>query len=398
SFVLSDCEAYTPVEKIHDAIVCVDAGRISWIGPRGARPLPSGAKIVSLNGRAICPGFIDLQVNGLGGDSLLSGEAGAVSRVAAALARRGTASFLPTLTTEAPEALIRAAEAARHAWEAQRRAKLAEAEILGVHLEGPFLSPEMRGAHPAAHLRAIDLEEVDRIAAAAGGYGRAGRPGLCLITLSPELRGAAEAARQLAGRGVIVAMGHTAASDEEIRAFVQAGGRFAVHAFNRYGQGGPAHRSPGPMGIVQADPQITAGLIADGVHVRPGVAAAFVRAKGWERTILTSDLVSDRGLSGNEETTPSARTVESGGILSGSRLSLGEMVPLFRAWSDLPPGAILSMATSKPAQLLGLFPGRGQLSPGAPAHLCVLHPESLVCEMAMVGGEWVMGAEQIEVQ
>lgn len=414
SFVLIDCEAYTPVERIRDAAICVDAGRIAWIGPRGARPVPSGTKIISLGGRWVCPGFLDLQVNGLEENPLLSGEIEEVPRIAAALARRGTAGFLPTLTTASPETLFRAAEAVRRAWELQRQAAPPGAEILGVHLEGPFLSPPMRGAHPEAHLRPIDLGEVDRLAAAAGGYGKSGRPGLRMITLSPELDGAAEAARYLTGRGVVVAMGHTAASGDEIRAFVQAGGRFAVHVFNRYGNrhgnryggDGPFHRSPGPMGAILTDPRITAGLIADGVHVAPQVAAAFVRAKGWERTILTSDLVSDqglfgkadRGLSGEEDTAASGRVVEAGGVLSGSRLSLGEMIPLFREWSDLRVGAVLSMATSKPAQLLGLFPDRGHLCPGVPAHLCVLHPQSLVCEMAMMGGEWVMGAEQIEVQ
>ncbi|MEK6709750.1 MAG: amidohydrolase family protein, partial [Nitrospinota bacterium] len=230
----------------------------------------------------------------------------------------------------------------------------------------------------------------------AGGFGPAGRPGLRLLTLSPEAKGACEAARAMSGRGVVVAMGHTAASDEEVRAFLAAGARFAVHAFNRYaapGGGTPGHRAPGPMALAATDDRLMAGLIADGVHVSPQVIAAFVRSRGWERVALTSDLVSDRGLAGPPEgASPGGAAVWRGGVLTGSRLSLGEVLPRYREWTGLPAGCAAAAATQQPARLLGLQDEGGRLAEGARADLCVLDPGTLEVRAVLAGGRWASGS------
>jgi N-acetylglucosamine-6-phosphate deacetylase len=190
-------------------------------------------------------------------------------------------------------------------------------------------------------------------------------------------------------------MGHTAASEEEVEGFLAAGARFAVHAFNRYaapGGGPPGHRSPGPMSAVLTDGRLMAGLVADGVHVHPGVIAAFVRSRGWERVVLTSDLVSDRGLSGASGGSPAGRAVRSGGVLAGSRLSLGEMLPFYREWTGLPADCAVAAATQQPARLLSLGEGAGRLLPGARADLCALDPRTLEVRAVLAGGEWASGS------
>ncbi|MEE9274266.1 MAG: amidohydrolase family protein [bacterium] len=411
SLALIGCEACTPIERIRDALVIIESGKIAWAGPRGAVPPPAGAETVSLQGGLVCPGFIDLQVNGLGEDSLLAGDPEAVSRVARALARRGTAAFLPTLTSDAPERLLAAAGAVRRAWESRDGEGEPAAAILGLHLEGPYIAPKMRGAHPAAHVRPLDLGEIERIAEAAGGFGPEGRPGLRLLTLSPEVEGAPEAARRLTERGVVIAIGHTAAEEAQVQALLEAGARFAVHAFNRYAAPGavpaPFHRAPGPMAAVLSDPRLTAGLIADGAHVHPQVAAAFLRARGWERTALTSDLASAPSSPEPPSDAAAVRqedaAVRREGVLAGSRLSLGEMLPLLREWTDLDPGRLIATATRNPARLLGLSsrglsPPRGLLAPGAAADLCVLAPATLELRAAMAGGRWSFGREVIANQ
>ncbi|MBI3128079.1 MAG: amidohydrolase family protein [Candidatus Tectomicrobia bacterium] len=392
ALALTGCEAWTPLERIPDALLLVEGGRFAYVGPRSALPLPPGVRRADLGGAAVCPGFVDLQVNGLGPEAVLGADAEGLLRLARELARRGTTAFLPTATTAPPEDLLRAARAAREAWERQRRGAGRGAAILGLHLEGPYFNPAMRGAHPAEHLRPADLEELERIGEAAGGFGPSGRPGLRLLTLSPEAGGALEAARAMSGRGVAVAMGHTAATEEQVEAFIEAGARFAVHAFNRYGAPGggpPDHRAPGPMAAAASDPRLMAGLIADGVHVHPGAIASFARARGWERVVLTSDLVSDRGLSG-EGASAEGAAVRRGGILSGSRLSLGEMLPNYRRWTGLSPGRAVAAATQQPARLLGLQEEAGRLLPGTPADLCVLDPATLAIRAVMAGGEWVI--------
>ncbi len=395
--------AHTPLERIADALLVVEGGVFAYVGPRGARPLPPHARVLDLQGALACPGFVDLQVNGLGPDAVLSSDAAGVRRIARRLAARGTTAFLPTIATAPREELIRAAHAVREAWE--RQGEEGEARILGAHLEGPYLEPRMRGAHPPEHIRAPSREEVEEVADAAGGWGATGAPGLALVTLSPGVAGAAALARWLAGKGVVPAMGHTAAGAACVEAFLEAGGAFAVHAFNRYGSpGAPAHRSAAPMDFVRTDPRLSAGLIADGVHVAPLAIASFVRARGWERTVLTSDLAADGGLR------PAAEHAEEGagsapedvqdvvvraGVLSGSRATLSEALPRFWKWSGLDPARALATATRNPARVLRAEGRRGRLAQGRRADFCVLAPDSLQLLGVMAGGVWSGGAPPI---
>jgi len=135
-----------------------------------------------------------------------------------------------------------------------------------------------------------------------------------------------------------------------------------------------------------------AGIIADGVHVHPEIVSEFIQKKGWFRTVLTSDLVSGGGLSGEEKTQASGYAVKRGGVLTGSRLSVGEMIPLIRKWCRLDDSRILALATRNPANLLGAPGKRGSLRPGARADICFLDPDSLEVSAVMAGGEWVSGS------
>jgi len=400
SFAILGCSAWTPFEYISKALIITDQSIVSFVGPAGSIPLPPRAEVFDFGEKLICPGFIDLQVNGLGKRAMMTGEVDAVVCIAQELARRGTSGFLPTITTESRDKLLVSALAVRRAWEVFEKGNFSAASILGLHLEGPFISKKMAGAHPAEHVRPIDLEEISRIADAAGGWGDEGHPGLALVTLAPELDGAAEAAEWLRKRKVVVAMGHTAAKDDEVERFISAGASFAVHAYNRYGttEGKchpetivPYHRAPGPMAAVESDPRLMVGLIADGVHVHPGVFSGLLRGSGWARTVLTSDLVSDQGLSGREDCQKNGSVVLSGGTLTGSRLSVGEMVPLLKKWCPLENGRILATASWNPARLLRLEGKRGYICPKTRADFCILDPESLEMCAAMVAGEWVVG-------
>ena len=398
---LAGVTAYTPLERIADALLVIEEGVFSYVGPRGAHPLPAGARALDLGGALVCPGLVDLQVNGLGADALLAADAAGVRRIARELAKRGTAAFLPTLTTASRDELINAARAVSGAWALQREEDAAEARILGAHLEGPYLEPEMRGAHPQEHIREPSKEEVEAVARAAGGFGVGGAPGLAVVTLSPGLEGAADFARWLAEKGVVPAMGHTRASAACVEAFLEAGGAFAVHAFNRYGHPEtPAHRSASPMDYVQNDARLSAGLIADGVHVARQSLASFVRARGWERTVLTSDLVADGGLRPRDAAheTKDEMPVDAvmrGGVLSGSRISLSRMLPRLREWCGLDAACALATATRNPARVLGPGSARGRLAPGLRADICVLEPGSLELIAAMIDGKWVSDAPPI---
>ena len=359
-------------------------------------------RALDLGGALVCPGFLDLQVNGLGGDALLTSDVAGVRRIARELARRGTTAFLPTLTTAPRDELIRAARVVREAWALQREEGAAEARILGVHLEGPYLEARMRGAHPGEHIRTPSKEEVEAIARAAGGLGVGGAPGLAMVTLSPEVAGAAEFTRWLAENRVVPAMGHTQGM-AGLRGGV-FGRRAARSRFMRSIATGirrlPRTGVASPMDFVQNDARLSAGLIADGAHVAPQRIRSFVRARGWERTVLTSDLVADGGLrpqadaeETNDEMPGDALMRE--GVLSGSRLTISQMLPRFRKWGGLEVACALATATRNPARVLGAGSEQGRLAPGLRADFCVLDSDSLEPIAVMIGGAWISGPAPI---
>lgn len=232
-------------------------------------------------------GFVDLQVNGYAGVSF-SDAALTLADIRAAAERlgaRGTLAFCPTVIT-APEAvyrrvLPRLAEAAETDWGRGR--------VLGIHLEGPFLSPEEGavGAHPREHVREPSVEDFDELYRLAGGK-------IALLTLAPERPGALAVIRRAVERGVVVSIGHTLAGAPEIQAAVEAGARLSTHL----GNGCPnlLQRHHNPIWPQLAHPGLTAMLITDGHHLPPEVIAAFVRAKGAERVIVTSDAAPAAGL------------------------------------------------------------------------------------------------------
>lgn len=226
-------------------------------------------------------GFVDLQVNGFGGINFSSATltVDQVAEVSAALARRGTLAFCPTVITSAPEVYRRAlpvlAQSVRasHNWPSR---------LLGIHLEGPFISPEdgAVGVHPVGYVRPPSVADFDELFALAEGT-------LALLTLAPERPGAIDLVRRARQVGVKVSIGHTLAGATEIRAAIAAGARLSTHL----GNGCPnlLHRHLNPIWPQLAAPELSAMLISDGHHLPPEVIAAMLAAKGAERVIITSD-------------------------------------------------------------------------------------------------------------
>lgn len=325
----------------------------------------------------VAPGLVDLQVNGYDGQEFSSAEL-TVERVAAIAARMaefGVTRFLPTLTTQSAEvfehALATLAEACR--WQP----RLAR-QIAGIHLEGPYLSAEdgPRGAHPAAHCRPPDWAEFQRFQRAAQGRVR-------LMTLAPELPGAAEFTRQATAAGVVVAIGHTAASGAQIAEVVAAGARLSTHLGN--GAHGMLRRHPNYLWDQLAEDRLWASLIVDGQHLPRAVVTTFLRAKTPARCLLVSDLSGLAGLppgrytsSGCElEILPDGRLVIAGQqqLLAGASRPLGDCIAQVMAWGGLDLPQAVALATRQPCALMG-WPV-GELAAGAEADLTLFHLETL---------------------
>jgi N-acetylglucosamine-6-phosphate deacetylase len=302
----------------------------------------------------LAPGLIDLQVNGYQGLDFNSEDL--TEDIVIELARRvlatGVTAFLPTIITGSEEKIT---ACLRTIASAREREPWLRHIIPGVHIEGPHLSPEdgPRGAHPREHIRPPSMDEFDRWQQACGDLVR-------LVTISPHWPDAATYIRVLRERGVLVSLGHTNASVEQIHAAVDAGAMLSTHLGN--GVAGTLPRHPNLLWAQMADDRLTAMLIADGHHLPADTLKVMLRAKGLNRIILTSDTVSlagmppglyDTPVGGRVELTPEGRL-----CLPGTQLLAGSVTPLkdsvaLLANTQLSLAEALQPATENPARVLG---------------------------------------------
>jgi N-acetylglucosamine-6-phosphate deacetylase len=316
----------------------------------------------------VAPGLVDLQVNGFAGLDLNDGQLTPerVKTLADHMLSVGVTTFLPTLIT-APEAdIIRALTVIA---EARRRFPFVAEMVPFVHVEGPSISPldGPRGAHPAAYVREPSLEEFERWQAASSDL-------VGLVTIAPEQPGAIDYISSLVQRGVHVALGHTAASPDEIHEAAAAGASLSTHLGN--GAAATLPRHPNFLWSQLANDRLTATFIADGHHLQADTFKAMIRAKGLERAILVSDAVAVAGMppglyeqsvGGTVEVTADGRVGIAGTpYLAGAGLPLCANVAIAIQMAGLTLSEGLMLATENPGRIAG---GRGRLAVGAQADL-----------------------------
>lgn len=306
----------------------------------------------------IAPGLIDMQLNGYRGQEFSSHEL-TVEKVAAiveATAPMGLVGFLPTLTTNGLETLAHALQTIDRACNQDPR--LAQ-RVPGIHMEGPFVSPQdgPRGAHPLCHCRRPNWDEFCRLQEAAGGRIR-------VHTISPEFEEAFDFIRRVADSGVIVSLGHSAASPDQIRRAADAGATMSTHLGNGSHPTLPRHHNY--LWAQMAEDRLTAGLIADGHHLPPELVKSLVRAKQPQRCVLVSDISGYAGLAPGRYATelcdleilPTGKLVVAGQeeLLAGASQPLGDDVASVMNFADVDLPAAIDMASRRPAALLGLEP------------------------------------------
>lgn len=319
------------------------------------------AAVLDATGLVVAPGLVDLQVNGAGGVDVTADPA-RLAVVGDELVRHGVTAYLPTVITSAPEARSGALEAL-DALETEN----AGAVPLGVHFEGPMIAPSRRGAHPEEWLRTPSLELVE-------GWSR--EAGVVMVTIAPELPGAVELIRALVARGVVVSVGHTAATPADVASAVEAGATCATHLFNAMPP--VSGRDPGPVGAVLGRPDLVAGLIVDGIHLSDDVVRMAWRALGPARFWSVSDTTAALGLGdgptrlGDQDVVVAdgaVRLVD--GTLAGSASSLADCVRTLWATTGCSLAEALATATSTPARLVG-DERRGSLRIGGRGDLVLL--------------------------
>lgn len=366
-------------EAIGPAGVIIKDGKVEDLVPSPrSEDLPPIRRAVS---GKICPGFIDLQINGAFGIDV-GPDAAALESLAHWLPRTGTTSFLPTAIS----------------WPAKRYHAFLQvlteassgdgAQILGAHIEGPFLSPARKGAHDPDNLRPVDLGLLRELLST--GLVR-------VMTLAPELPRADRGAELLRGSGAVASIGHTDATYEEILQALDAGFSKATHLYN--GMSPFEHRAPGAVGAVLTDDRVRAGIIADGVHVHEGALRLACGTKGAGALALVTDAMEAAGMpDGEYELSGRKVRLEGGsvrlpdGTLAGSALTMDLAVRNAVTLLGVSLEDAVRMASETPARILGLS-GKGNIASGADADLVILGPEGAV-EETIVAGETVYSREE----
>lgn len=361
--------------KLHrDAAVVIEDSRIAAIAPRGEvagampqRVLPAGAWLA--------PGFIDIQVNG-GGDVLLNAQPTpqAVNAIAAAHRKFGTTALLPTLITDTEETMRAAANAVQIAMEGNP-------SILGLHAEGPFLSPQRPGVHRPDLIRTPGPHDRELLTAWRGGA--------TLVTLAPE-QVPEQFITELVDRGVTVALGHSNASYQQTIAAIRAGVTGFTHLFNAMPQ--MTSREPGPIGAALENENAYYGLIVDGMHVAPASLKLALRGAG--KPILVTDAMPPVGgtqmrfdLQGSEITLRDGRLTAADGTLAGAALDMASAVRNCVQLCGASLTDALRYASANPASFLQLHGRLGRIASGFRADLVAFTPETIAVIDTWVAGK-----------
>ena len=374
--VLANATVFTGKSVHENGAVVIENGLIADLIP-GGRPRGARAIEIDLQGRRLVPGFIDIQVNGGGGVLFNDAPTVDVLRVIGkAHSRFGTTGFLPTLISDDNDVMRAAIDAVRRA----RRERVPG--VMGLHLEGPYLNPKRGGAHDAGKFRKIDEEGIEILTSLVGGA-------KTLVTLAPEMT-SPEVIAQLTAAGAIVFAGHSEADYEQCRRAVASGLRGFTHLFNAMPP--MTSRAPGMVGAALDldDPMFS--IIADGHHVHPASLRVALGAKKRGKALLVTDAMPTVGstltefqLGGDKVTLKDGVLRNRSGSLAGSHLNMLEAVRNIMELTALDLPEALRMASSYPAQAIGVAGRRGYILPGYRADLLELEEDMTLCRTWIAG-------------
>lgn len=378
STVLTAARVVTPARVLAPGWLHLDGDRVVAVG-EGVPPADSG-DVVDLGDATVVPGFVDMHVHGGGGASFDTGTADAAATVAAAHLAHGTTSMAASLVTDTRDAMVRSVR--------ELALAVQDGVLAGVHLEGPWLSPNRSGAHQPGSLAEPDPASVEALLAAGDGAVR-------MVTLAPELTGGIDAVRCITAAGAVAAIGHTDATYDVAREALDVGASVGTHLFNA--MRGLHHREPGPVGAL-LESEADVELIADGVHLHPAVLRTAFAAKPGRCVLVTDAMAAAGAADGDYRLGPMAIEVRDGvarladdgsrqGAIAGSTLTMDAAVRYAVRVARLPLLDVVHAASTAPARVLGLD-SVGALEPGRRADVVVLD-DGLAVVRVMRAGAWI---------
>lgn len=376
--VLTADRLIAPDKTIEKPFVVIEDGAITKIASRAQGEIPPG-RHVEFPGCTLAPAYVDVHTHGSAGHDVMEGTPEAFATIGGFMSRHGVGAYLPTTVTMRVDATLKSLEG---------MAKLVDrrdfgARPLGIHIEGPFLSPHKKGAHPERLLQTPSVKLFDRMWEASAGKIR-------LMTIAPELPSAIEVIERATGLGVRVSLGHSDADAAAAKAGIRAGAVSATHAFNAMRNFD--HKASGLVGEVLTNDELFAELICDGFHVDPASVQIYWRCKGAERAILITDAMVAAGMPDGNYKLGELDVLVKGGkcildenTLAGSTLTLDRGVRNFSEFTGAPIDEVSRLASRNPARMIGFESEVGSLAVGRVADVVVLSKAYEVVETLLRG-------------
>ncbi|RZT21930.1 N-acetylglucosamine-6-phosphate deacetylase [Fictibacillus sp. BK138] len=353
---------------VHQGYLLIENGKLEYVG--GVNPLKEDekAEISEMpSGSIMIPGMIDIHIHGASGADMMDGTEEALSIMAKALPAEGTTSFLATTMTENP---IHIEEALTQTAFFIEKQQPGSAEIVGIHLEGPFISPKRAGAQPKEFIEPPNIEQFKQ-------WNERAKNHIRLVTLAPEMDGGLELASYLSTNGIIASIGHSDSTFEEVKEGIQYGISHVTHLFN--GMRGMHHRDPGVAGAALIQSELNVEMIVDGVHASPEMTKLAYHSTESDRTILITDSMRAKGLGegtytlgGQQVTVKNGRANLEDGTLAGSILSMNDAVKNMMKFTNCSIADIVKMTSVNAAKELKIYDKKGSLSKGKDADITVL--------------------------
>jgi N-acetylglucosamine-6-phosphate deacetylase len=366
------------LDKIEKADILIENGKITAIDSN----IESDGDIIDAEGLYVSPGFIDVHIHGAMGSDVMDGTYEAINNISKAIAARGTTSFLATTMTCAGEDIKNALQAVQESINRGTEG----ANVLGVHLEGPFINKEMIGAQNPNFLQALSVKNFEEIAA---DYINIVKE----VTLAPEMEGAEELIKYLAARGIVVSIGHTKANYDEVIESIKWGVSHSTHLFNA--MKGLHHREAGTVGAI-FDSDITTEMICDGIHLDYPVVRIVLKQKSTDKVLLVSDAMmaccmksGEYELGGQKVLVKDSSARLESGVLAGSVLTLDQAVGNVRKNSKLPLHEIIKMLTFNAARHCGVQHRKGLIKKGYDADI-ILFDEDISIKKVLISGKVVV--------
>ena len=369
TLLIQNATIYAENTILQNGYILIENSRISEIGPMENCPLHADKILTLQEGQLVLPGFIDIHIHGAGGADAMDGKEEALRIMVEELPKEGTTSFLATTMTQDPATITKALQTIKSF---RKNGNLAgESELLGIHLEGPFISPSKAGAQPIDHIIAPQLDLFTEWNEASGNA-------IKLVTLAPEQPGAKEVIEYLRNSNILCSIGHTNASYQQATEAIKLGASHATHLFNQ--MTGLHHRDVGAAGAALLNDQVYMEIIADGIHVSPEMIKLALRVKGVDKTILITDAMRAKGmaegryeLGGQEVIVKGKEARLNDGTLAGSILKMNDAIKKVCQFTDCTLQQAIQMASVNPAKQLNIFERKGSIAIGKDADLVIMN-------------------------